>query len=154
MLKRKQALVHFDCQRRVAVPDRLRRKQHADYLGYAQRMLRIYETGNGCTRRELHRRVEAVFEHVLHCPPRRIEAFQKLLDDASEYQTNRAAGAAQLRQQVFSRAANYHPLVSHPEGVFCNSEQGIKSKIAAELNRSWNEIDSGLCLSRRVARTL
>ena len=125
MLTREESIVLYDDVSGCAVPDRLSRKTHAHYLKYAQRLLGIYQQGVGLTRRELHRAVENTLARLDDCPQRRVAAFQKLLDDVSEYHTDRGKSAARLRQKVFTAAAKYHPLVSRMEGIFCNLEETI-----------------------------
>src|SRR5438045_6854005 len=83
MLTREQAIADYDFLRGVVVPDRLTMKTHARYIEYADRMLEIYRCGAGMTRRELHQRATDVFAGEDDCPQKRIDAFCKLLDDAS-----------------------------------------------------------------------
>ncbi|MEO8498073.1 MAG: DUF790 family protein, partial [Planctomycetota bacterium] len=144
MLTREESIVVYDDASGCAVPDRLSRKTHEHYLLYAQRLLGIYQQGIGLTRRELHRAVENTLASLDDCPQRRVAAFQKLLDDVSEYHTDRGRTAARLRQKVFTAAAKYHPLVSRVEGIFCNLEASIKQQIATELNLAWEQIDAEL----------
>ena len=59
MLTRELAIADFD--RGQVLPDRLTRKQHGQYLDYAERMLAVYRQGAGRTRQELHRAVWEVF---------------------------------------------------------------------------------------------
>ncbi|MBI5549707.1 MAG: DUF790 family protein, partial [Deltaproteobacteria bacterium] len=100
MLTSEQSIVVFREGR--AHPDRLSQKVHGQYLGHAERMLAVYRSGVGRTRRELHRAVEDILSEELDCPARRIAAFSKLLDDASEYHS--AGGASDLRLRVFGLA--------------------------------------------------
>ncbi|MCC7338699.1 MAG: DUF790 family protein [Pirellulaceae bacterium] len=144
MLTRQEALVDYDEASGRAIPDRLTREKHRSYLGYAQRFLDIYSAGIGRTRRELHRSVESALAANDDCPLRRIAAFKKLLDEKSKYAADAGRKAAKLRQQVFLSAATSHPLVSRVEGVFCNLEQDVKQRIAAELNLTWEQIDARL----------
>ncbi len=144
MLTREEALVEYDDVSGRALPDRLTRRSHRSYIGYAKRLLAIYTGGIGATRRELHRQVETTFAAMDDCPRRRIAAFQKLLDDFSVYECDSGKKAAKLRQQVFTLAAPYHPLVTTVEGVFCNLEAEVKQRIATELNRQWDQIDAEL----------
>ena len=83
MLTREHAIAEYDFARGRLVPDRLTRRKHEHYQTYARRMLKVYETGIGETRRDLHRSVQGIFAHEEDCPTRRIDAFCKLLDDAS-----------------------------------------------------------------------
>ena len=144
MLTREEALVTYDDTTGRAVPDRLTRHAHRPYLGYATRLLSIYAHGIGLTRRELHRQVENTFAALDDCPRRRIAAFQKLLDEVSDYDSDAGKKAAKLRQQVFSKAAPFHPLVSRIEGLYCHSEAEVKQRIAAELKRPWEQIEAEL----------
>jgi len=142
MLTSEQAIVEFDRGR--AIPDRLVTGRHRNYPLYAERMLAIYRSGTGRQRRELHRQVQAVFAEEPDCPIRRIEAFCKLLDDKSVYQTDPRSKAAQLRLKVFSLAAKLHPLVGVPDRLFEHAEAESKAGIAAELGRPWPQIEAGL----------
>jgi predicted nuclease of restriction endonuclease-like RecB superfamily len=142
MLTSEHAIVEYESGR--AVPDRLVTGKHRHYPQYAQRMLEIYRNGIGRQRRELHRQVEAVFAEEPDCPIRRIQAFCKLLDDKSVYQTDSRGQAAQLRLKVFSLAAKLHPLVTAPDRLFEHAEAETKAKIAAQLGMPWPEIEAGL----------
>ena len=144
MLTLEESIVAYDDASGRAVPDRLSRKTHGHYLTYALRLLDVYQQGVGLTRRELHRAVENTLATLDDCPQRRMAAFQKLLDDVSEYHTDRGKSAARLRQKVFTAAAKFHPLVSRVEGIFCNLEETVKQQIAAELNLPWEQIDAEL----------
>jgi predicted nuclease of restriction endonuclease-like RecB superfamily len=137
-------LAIVDYQRGRAIPDRLTRRTHAHYLAYGDRMLDTYRRGVGRTRRELHRAVEAVFADEPDCESRRIRAFAKLLDDASDFETDPRGKAAKLRLAVFSAAAKRHPLVTQPDRLFESGEAEVKADIARELGRPWPEIEAGL----------
>lgn len=142
MLTSELAIV--DYQRGRAIPDRLTRRTHAHYLAYADRMLDLYRRGAGRTRRELHRAVEALFADEPDCESRRIRAFAKLLDDASEFETDPRGKAAKLRLAVFSAAAKRHPLVSQPDRLFESGEAEVKADIARDLGRLWPAIEAAL----------
>jgi predicted nuclease of restriction endonuclease-like RecB superfamily len=142
MITSAQSIVRFENNR--AIPDRLTRVTHRHYLEYAQRMLTVYATGTGRTRRDLHRVVHRLLEDEPDCEPRRIEAFCKLLDDIGEFDTDRRGAAAALRLRVFDLAAKYHPLVTSPDQMFERSERDTKHNIAAELGRPWEEIERQL----------
>ena len=142
MLTREQALTHYiDGQ---AIPDRLTRKKHAHYVDYAARMLRIYAGGIGWPRRDLHRQVTGLFADEADCPPQRVGAFCKMLDDSGEYDEDSRGRAAELRLKVFTFAAQYHPLVTRAEGIFEHTEEEIKRRLADEMKMSWEQIDRGL----------
>jgi len=142
MLTSEHAIVEFDRGR--AIPDRLVTGKHRHYPQYAQRVLAIYRNGIGRQRRELHRQVEAVFAEESDCPIRRIQAFCKLLDDKSGYQSDPRGQAAQLRLKVFSLAARLHPLVATPDRLFEHAEAETKAKIAVQLGMPWPDIEAGL----------
>lgn len=143
MLTSAQSIVAYDYARRIVVADRLSRKRDARYLRAAARMIAIYRRGLGTPRGELHRRVARVLESFEDCPPRRVAGFCKLLDDASRF-TAEARFAAELRRQVFTLAADSHPLVTRPEGIFESTLDEVHRKIAAALGRPWQEIEASL----------
>ena len=142
MLRREHAIADYRSGR--ILPDRLSRKHHAHYAGYAERMLLIYREGVGSTRRRLHRAVADVFAAEPDCPARRIAAFCKLLDDRSEYQNDRRGKAAELRRRVFRMAADKHPLVRNADRLFGNEETAVKADVAERIGRTWGEIDRDL----------
>ncbi len=145
MLTKELAIFAYDGAR--VVPDRLTQARHANYLHYAARMLEIYRTGIGLTRRELHAAVHRLFDDEPACPPARIDAFCKLLDDApvSRYQTDQRGRSAALRRAVFRRAASCHPLVETRTVLFEHAEAQTKACIASALGyASWDEIESRL----------
>lgn len=144
MLTREHAIIQFDFDRGQVVPDRLVRRGHGQYLDYAERMLQLYRMGVGRTRRELHRAVWSILADEPDCPPRRIEAFCKLLDDASTYRRDRHGRAAALRRTVFRMAAAKHPLVRNADRLFGHEELRVKTEIAAALERPWDQIEQDL----------
>ena len=131
-------------ERGRALPVRLTRRTHAHYVGYAERMLAAYRGGVGRRRREIHRAVEQIFADEPDCDPRRVRAFCKLLDDVSDYDTDRSGRAAKLRLRVFTAAAPCQPLVREPDRLFERSELEVKTAIARELDRPWEEIEAAL----------
>ena len=142
MLTRELAIATFE--NGELVPDRLTRKSHAAYLGYAEKMLEIYRDGVGQTRRSLHAAVHRVFQEQIDCPGRRILAFCKLLDDASEYSKGDRRKIAQLRQSVFRAAAKQHPLVVERDSLFESQESEVKRRIAEEHGMDWPELHDKL----------
>ena len=142
MLTKELAIAEYDAGR--IVPDRLTRKTHGHYAGHAERMLEVYHHGVGRTRRQLHLAVKSVFADEDDCSARRIDAFCKLLDDASKYRRDTRGKAATLRRDVFHRAAALHPLVRKVDRLFEHAEAEVKGQIAAELDRPWREIDDEL----------
>jgi predicted nuclease of restriction endonuclease-like RecB superfamily len=142
MLTKELAIADYDKGR--VLPDRLNRRSHAHYLAYAERMLQVYRMGIGRTRQELHRAVRAVFGQEIDCPFWRVDAFCKLLDDASTYAQSRRGDAAALRRTVFRQAAPLHPLVQSADRMFPHAEAVIKAAIADGLHLSWEAIDQQL----------
>jgi hypothetical protein len=142
MLTKQLAIADYEPGR--VLPDRLSRKSHAHYAACAEAMLHTYRSGIGRTRRELHRAVHALFGDETDCPLRRIDAFCKLLDDASEYAQGRHGVAAALRRQVFRQAATMHPLVSSADRLCEHSEDSAKAAISSSIGLSWQEIDHQL----------
>jgi len=142
MLTSEHAIVVYDGGR--AVPDRLTRRAHGHYLTHAARMLAVYRSGAGQTRRALHRTVENLLANEADCPSRRVQAFCKLLDDASDFATDRQGRAARLRLRVFALAVQHHPLVKQPDRLFESSEADVKARIARRLKRPWEEIEAAL----------
>ncbi len=131
MLRSEHSIVRYDFQRRRVQPDRLRRGRDDDYLSAAKAILRLYRDGIGRSRQSLHRDVEETLARLPSCPPRRVAAFCKLLDDHSSYQSDKK-GAVALRRKVFSLAAPMHPIVQQKEGIFDS------------IGLSWKEIDARL----------
>jgi predicted nuclease of restriction endonuclease-like RecB superfamily len=142
MLTSEQSIVEFKAGRAVA--DRLKKGTHRHYEQYAERMLSIYRDGLGLPRRQLHRKVESLFADEPDCPVRRIQAFCKLLDDRSIFQTDPAGKAAKLRLKVFSGAACFHPLVEKADRLFEYDETRMKARLVDELGLPWNEIEQSL----------
>ena len=144
MLTRELAIAEYDFAAGRIVPDRLTTKTHRRYVDYAERMLNLYGHGAGRTRRDLHSAVGAIFAGESDCPQRRIDAFCKLLDDASEFERDRRGQAASLRMAVFRMAASRHPLVRSPDRLHGSGESRVKLEIAASLGRPWPEIEAHL----------
>jgi predicted nuclease of restriction endonuclease-like RecB superfamily len=142
MLTSEQSIVEYRAGR--VVPDRLTQNTHRHYVEYAERMLAVYREGLGLQRRSLHRQVQDIFAEEPDCPVRRMEAFCKLLDDASEFQADPSGKAAKLRLEVFSRAARLHPLVQAPDRLFEHDEEKAKSQLAQELALPWETIEQSL----------
>jgi len=145
MLTKELAIFELDHDR--LVPERLTRRRHRHYLSYAREMLSIYEKGLGCTRQELHARVKRLFRGEPDCPPQRIEAFCKLLDEnpVAQYETDRSGRAAALRLKVFTLAGPMHPLVEVRDRLFEHAEREAKESIARQLGRSlWAQVEPEL----------
>ena len=142
MLTSEQSIVEYKDGR--AIPDRLTRSTHRHYVQYAGQMLAVYRGGVGRQRRELHKQIQAIFAEESDCPTQRIQAFCKLLDDASVFQTDPSGKAGKLRLDVFSRAARLHPLVQEPDRLFEHAEREVKGQLAAELGQDWEQIQRTL----------
>ena len=96
---------------------------------------------------ELHARVKAVFRDEPDCPPQRIEAFCKLLDETrvAQYETDRSGRAAALRLKVFTLAGPMHPLVEVRDKLFEHAETEAKQTIARQLGRpTWAQVEPDL----------
>jgi uncharacterized protein len=140
MLTREHAICEY--RNGGALPDRLQTFRHERYEALAEAMLRIYAQGVGRRRCELHHDVEQLFDDVEDCPPRRIAAFCKLLDDAGKFDTDRRSTKRKLRMKVYDLAAERHPLVRDAlNGILGCSEADVKTGIAKELGQPWSEIE-------------
>ena len=142
MLTSAHSIVEYRAAR--AIPDRLTQTTHRHYLDYAEKMLAVYRDGIGRQRRQLHRQLESLFADEADCPVRRIQAFCKLLDDKSSFQTDPRGAAARLRLAVFAEAARWHPLVQYPDRLFEHDEQKAKTLIADKLRLSRGQIETAL----------
>ncbi len=142
MLTSEQSIVEFNAGR--AIPDRLTQNTHRHYTEYGERMLSVYRDGIGRQRLWLHRQVESIFTNEPDCSVRRIQAFCKLLDDASVYKTDSEGRAAKLRLQVFTEASRYHPLVEHADRLFEHDQKKIKSRLAQNAGLPWEQIEQNL----------
>lgn len=142
MLTKQEALSNVS--RNLVVPDKLTTQKHAHYLGLATEMLEIYRGGKGQTREALHRNVDELFFGEANCPPKRIRAFCKLLDDEAQFDGARGDEAARLRMRVFALAAPRHPLVTEPIGLLEAREADVKQQISREIGEPWAEIEARL----------
>jgi len=52
--------------------------------------------------------------------------------------------AAKLRQKIFRLAAKHHPLVETPNRLFDSEGERVKAQIAAELKRTWPDLEEEL----------
>lgn len=144
MLCRRHALAIEDHLAGRLIPDRLTTAAHAGYRVYAERVLDVYRRGVGQPRGSLHAAVRAVLGNDPHCPPRRGEAFCKLLDDVSTYGRSGAVEAASLRQAVFRAASALHPLSVASRQAGGHSRDSATRVIAQQLGRPWIEIERDL----------
>ena len=142
MLTSEQSIVEFKSGR--AIPDRLTQSTHRHYTEYAERMLSVYRDGIGWQRRELHRQIESIFADEPDCPIRRIQAFCKLLDDKSTFQTDPEGKAAKMRLEVFSEAGRFHPLVEQRDQLFEYDEKRIKTQLSGKVGMPWDQIEQSL----------
>jgi len=141
MLTSQHALADFDFDRGLILPDRLTRLDHAHYLPVAEQLLKTYADSLGATRQRVHQRAEAVLEQLDDCSSRRMAALIKLLDDVSQYESDRGGQAAKLRRLVFQTAASSHPLTSTPNGVFTSEQWSVKRQIAKLVGKPWEAIE-------------
>jgi predicted nuclease of restriction endonuclease-like RecB superfamily len=142
MLTSEHSIVEFKAGQ--AISDRLTQSKHRHYMDYAEEMLSVYRSGIGQQRRSLHQQIETLFADEPDCHVRRIQAFCKLLDDVSIFQTDPSGKAARLRLQVFSKVAPLHPLVQQPDRLFEHDEKRIKAHLAEELGTVWEQIEQAL----------
>jgi len=138
MLTREHGIAVYDGA--YAYPDRLTRLQHRHYVDLAEQMLQIYRSGHGRLRRDLHRDIHTLLEPIPDAPPRRADAFCKLLDDESQFIQDKGGAAAKLRRKVHRLAASHHPLVQSKFELHDSLEPEIKQKIATELGETWESI--------------
>ncbi len=144
MLTKDLSVANLDFQRFRIEPDRLTQVKHGHYLAVVESMLNVYRNGIGLRRRDLHRRVQNLFTDIPDCPPRRIEAFCKLLDDQSVYDDSWRKKAPALRKEVFGRAAPLHPLVQTADSLFESTVSHVQQRISSELGKPWHEIEDQL----------
>lgn len=142
MLTRELAIAVYE--NGVVLPDRLCRKSNAEYVEYAERMLDVYRNGAGRTRRSLHQSVGRIFPEQGNCPEKRVRAFCKLLDDASDFMKADRQSIARLRISVFRAAAKHHPLVSQADSLFDGQESVVKRKVAEEHGMDWPQLHDRL----------
>lgn len=142
MLPKELAL--YTCVRGRARPDRLTRRTHAHYVPLVAKLLDCYRRGAGRTREELHRAGQAIFAEEPDCPPQRVRAFLRLLDQASEYQTDIGGRAYRLRLRVFELAAARHPLVGEPDALFQHRESEVKEAVAGEVGMPWPKLEAAM----------
>jgi len=142
MLTSEHSIVEFKAGQ--AISDRLTQSKHRHYMDYAEEMLSVYRSGIGQQRRSLHQQIETLFADEPDCHVRRIQAFCKLLDDVSIFQTDPSGKAARLRLQVFSKVAPLHPLVQQPDRLFEHDEKRVKAHLAEELGTAWKQIEQAL----------
>lgn len=142
MIRSEHAIVHYDFRRMTASPDRLQRRRDADYLPIAQRLIELYRDGVGRQRQALHRDVAGIMAELNGCPPRRVHAFCKLLDDAATY--HNGSSAAKFRQAVFAAAAPFHPIVDRREAIFEHERETVRKRLAEQFNQPWESIAAKL----------
>ena len=142
MIRSEHAIVHYDFRSMIVTADRLHRKRDAEYLSIAEQLIEIYVHGVSKSRQELHQEVAAVMRRVPGCPPRRVNALCKLLDDASEF--SKGKSAAKLRQTLFASAAQFHPIVQHRETMLEHSVADVRTRLAEQLKQPWDQIQADL----------
>jgi uncharacterized protein len=144
MLTSDMAIAHYDFATGQVQPDRLHRRTHEHYVALVDSMLEIYRNGAERRRQSLHRDVEDIVAEVDDCPPRRVAAFCKLLDDHAEFHTDRARSAKRLRAKVFSIAAPMHPIVQHTDAIFGRTLTDAQNAVSEAIGMPWPVIEAGL----------
>lgn len=142
MLRKEHAL--FEIRDGLVIPDRITKTRHAAYLGYAEQMLSVFRNGRGKTHQELERETDRILDADPDSPLRRPKAFFKLLEEASEFDTDKGRKAWRLRKEVMELAATSHPLKRIGGGIWGRPETEVKTDIAEKLGREWQEIEKGL----------
>ncbi|MEZ6097639.1 MAG: DUF790 family protein [Pirellulaceae bacterium] len=141
MLTRRCAVATYDWSTAAVFPDRLTQTRDRKYRHLAELLLQLYRRGRGRTREQLHRRVRQILDHDPGCPPRRAEAFCKLLDDASKFDRIAQQAAPALRRQVFALAARSHPLAGLDDSAAAGLASSVRQSIARKLGFSaWHEM--------------
>ena len=143
MLTKQQAAFEVDDNGRV-IADRIWQKQHPAYPQYAEEILALFKNGVGKTRQKLELEVERILDQDPDCPLRRAKAFFKLLEDVSDFNTDKGHKAWRLRKQVMELSAQHHPLKRLSGGIWGKDEVEVKEQIARQLGKPWNEIEAGL----------
>lgn len=144
MLTKDLSICRYDFQNQRIIPDRLTVQEHGHYLSLAEQMLSVYRNGTGLRRRDLHRRVQALFDAEPDCPQRRIDAFCRLLDEESTFDVTGQRAAPALRRQVWRTAAGYHPLVERADGLFESTVADVRQRLSAAIGRPWPDIENDL----------
>jgi predicted nuclease of restriction endonuclease-like RecB superfamily len=142
MLRREHAA--FDVRAGRVVPDKITRTKHSDYPGYAEKLLELFRNGIGKTHRELERETERILDADPECPLRRSKAFFKLLEEVSEFDTDKGHKAWLLRKQVMDMAVPFQPLKRLGGGLWGTDESEVKAHIAEKLGRPWVDIEASL----------
>lgn len=141
MLTKEQAL--FDFENGQIKPDRLTSRTHREYVGLAEQMLRIYRDGAGKRRKELEQEVADLFDSVENCSPRRIKAFQKLLNEKCCFDRGKRWQTQRLK--VYEIAAQRYPLrIGQSNSLFGTPVQEVQDSIAAKLKQPWEQIEEEL----------
>ncbi|MEM9828639.1 MAG: DUF790 family protein [Planctomycetota bacterium] len=142
MIRSEHCILRYDYSRGRVEPDRLHRVRDAKYLDAARAAVEIYRQGVGEPRQSLHREVTCQFESLGNCPPRRMAAMCKLLDDLGQFRKFR--DAAKLRLRLFREAAKFHPIVSRPQGIFDHDLQTVRQTLSRQLGKRWESIEADL----------
>lgn len=142
MIRTEHAIVHYDFRQMTASADRLEQRRDAHYLPIAERLVELYRGGVGRSRQSLHHDVAGIMAELTGCPPRRVHAFCKLLDDAATYE--KGGSAAKFRQAVFAAAASFHPIVDRREAIFEHDRETVRKRLAEQFNQPWKSIEAKL----------
>jgi len=141
MLSRREAVAHFDFRTGEVWPDRLWQNKHSHYLDHATKLIGIYASSVGRRRHEIQEDAERVFDDELHCPPRRIKAFIKILESAGIWTADSEGKCPEMRKRLFDAAAAHHPLVTTTEELEDELETDVKPQIAAKLGLPYPEVE-------------
>lgn len=140
MIRSEHSIVRYDFLQREALPDRLLKTRDAAYVDVMAECIAVYQQGIGRVRQELHGEVEVLLSEMPGCPPRRVAAFCKLLDDAGRFAESTGKAAA-FRRRVFEIAAPLHPVVQFREGVFEHAVDDARQRLETELKLTWEQIE-------------
>jgi uncharacterized protein len=149
MLNKDHALFDIDYKAETIIPDRIKQKANKGYVELADQLLALFRNGIGRTRRDLEREVEKILDTDPSCPLRRQQAFFKLLEEVSEWDTDKGHRAWKLRKTVAELAAPFHPLKRMSDGIWGHEEEKVKAEIAEKLERPWPDIEASLFTDMR-----
>ncbi len=149
MLNKDHVLIDIDYKTGRVTPDRIRQKTHSGYVELSDQLLTLFKNGIGRTRRDLERDVEQILDRDSSCPLRRQQAFFKLLEEVSEWDTDKGHQAWKLRKTVAELAAPSHPLKRLSDGIWGHDEEKVKADISQKLRRPWLDIEASLFTDMR-----
>lgn len=141
MIRSEHSIVEYDFGAKTVTPDRLTRQRDHAYIAAIDACLNEYRSGIGRTRQSLHRRVDKHLSATPGCPPRRISAFCKLLDDQSDFTVD-AGSIVSMRKKIVQFGASRHPLVWTREGIFEHDLETARREFAESIGKTWEQIES------------